>query len=272
MITSNGKTVIKRFHAGQIGQIAEVLALGVSLSAATVNDTRLNFEAVRLPIASISVDPDADRIVFRATASPGILKTAYEVGLWSSAAGPDPGRMLSLSDVTNPWVNGTLSNANGRVNSNTVQVDYVANGTTNAELTGFFEDLSSFGGTDSLVVGYHATTNLSSTRIRFGSDSSNYFEFVLPAPTINAYNIARLNLSAATAVGSPNWGAINYLAVRPSATAAGTGSVFLDAIRFEANSITGNSLLVARSTLATPYILSTTADNDIEYSLKIGIS
>lgn len=271
MITANGKTVIKRFHAGQFGEIGTALAVGISAAAATVNDARLNFEVVRLPIASVSVDPDADRIVFRAILAPGLIKTIYEVGLWHGA-NIESGRVLNLSDVTNTWANGTLSNANGRANTDTVQVDYVANGTTNAELAGFWEDLSTFGGSDSLVVGYYATTNLSSFRIRLGSDSSNYFEFLMPAPNASAYNIARLNLSAATVVGSPSWGAINYLALRPSATAAGTGSIFFDTIRFERNPIGEGDLLVARSSLATPYSVNQTTDNDIEYSLRIGIS
>lgn len=272
MITSNGKRVVKRFLAGQVGQIAGSLSVGVGNTAANVNDSRLVYEVERINITSVSVDPDSDKIVFRAMLPPGRIKTIYEIALWNNPLSIANGRNLGIFATTTPWANATLSNANGRASQNTMQINYVANGTTNAELAGANEDLSIFSASDSLVIGYHATTNLSSVRVRLGRDASNYFEFVLPAATANAYNVARLALSAATVTGAPSWGAITYIAVRPSATAAGAGSIFLDGIRVEQNAINEGNLMVARSVLATPYVVNQTTDNDIEYSLVVSVA
>lgn len=273
MITSNGKLQIKRYLAGQASSIASYLALGTGATAATVNDTRLGFEVVRTPILSISVDPNSDRVVFRANITPGQLNTAYEIGLWGSAP-TDGGRALGVIGANLPvvWTNGTMTSTNARANTTALKVDYVANGTTNAELTGFFEDLSRFRDIDSLVVAYHATTNLSSVRVRLGADSANYFEFILPAPVANSYNIARLARSAATKTGSPDWSAIRYMAVRPSATAGGGGSIFLDGVRFESNALDNGNLLVARTVLATPTVMDADIASDIEYAIMVNIA
>lgn len=273
MITSNGKLQIKRFLAGQASSIASYIALGTGATAATVNDTRLGFEVVRTPILSISVDPNSDKVVFRTSLNPGVINTAYEIGLWGSAP-TDEGRALSVvgSNLPVVWTNGTLTNTNARANAMALKVDYVANGTTNAELTGFYEDLSRFRDIDSLVVAYYATTNLSSVRVRLGLDATNYFEYVLPAPVANSYNIARLVRSAATKTGTPDWSAIRYMALRPSATAAGAGSVFLDGVRIESNALDNGNLLVARTVLATPTVMDADISSDIEYALNVSVA
>lgn len=272
MITANGKGVIKRYLAGQIGQIAGSLSVGVGTTAATVNDTRLVYEVERLNLTSISVDPDSDKFVFQATLPPGRIKTIYEVGVWSSPVSQVGGRTLGIFGDGLPWTNATINNANGRINQNTMQISYTANGTTNAELVGISENLSEYSASDSIVIGYHVTINISSIRVRLGTDASNYFEFLLPASTANSYNVARLALSSATVVGTPSWAAITYLAVRPSATAAGGGNLYFDGIRVDRNSLNEDSLLVARNVLATPYVVNQSIDNDIEYALAVTIS
>lgn len=274
MITANGKLQIKRFLAKQSADIASYLALGTTTTAANVNDTRLGFEVVRVPILSTSVDPNTDKIVFRGQVPQGSISTAYEIGLLSSSTTVESGRALGVLGSTLPvaWTNGTMTSVNARANTTSLKVDYVANGTTNAELTGLFEDLSTFRDVDSLVVAYYATTNLSSVKVRMGTDSTNYYEFTLPAPVANSYNVARVARSAAVRTGTATWGAINYIALRPSATAAGSGSIYLDGMRFESNSLDNGNLLVARTVLATPTVMDADIDSDIEYSIGVNIT
>ena len=273
MITANGKNIIKRFHARQIGQIGGSLAFGVGSTAPTVNDTRLGYEVLRVPIQSVNVDPASDRIVFRVELQPRQIKTIYEVGLWSGQfVGLEGLRISNGEGLPVTWNNGTVTNQNARAYSNTIQINYVANGTTNADLSGFAVDASQFTDIDSLVVGYYATVNLSSVRVRLGTDSSNYYEFVLPAPIANSYNVARVTRSAATKVGSPAWNNLTYMAVRPSATGAGSGSIFFDGMRFEPNNMAEANLLVARSVLSTPHSPDVDIVSDVEYSLRINIT
>lgn len=273
MITSNGKLQIKRFVSKQVNEIASYISLGTGTTAASINDTKLAFEVARIPVLSISVDPNSDKVVFRGNLPPGNINTAYEIGLWA-ATPVETSRTLNLigSSVPVTWTNGTLTSVNSRANTNTLKIDYVGNGTTNSELVGIYEDLSMYRDVDSLAVAYYAGSNLSSVRVRLGYDATNYFEFLLPAPTANSYNIARLNRSTATKVGSPTWGVISYVAVRPSATAAGPGSIYLDGIRFESNPLDNSNVLVARSVLATPKVIDPDIDSDIEYSVVVTIA
>lgn len=273
MIVANGKQQIKRFLARQATEIASFISVGTGTKAVTVNDTALAFEVARIPVLSVSADPNSDKIVFRGSLPPGNINTVYEVGLWSATPN-DTSRTLKIvgSSSTLIWTNSTLTNSNVRASLNDVKIDYVANGTTNAELAGIYEDLSMFRDTDSFVAAYYAGSNLSSVRVRMGTDSSNYFEFLLPAPVASSYNIARVLKSAATKTGSPSWSSINYIAVRPSATAGGPGSIYLDGLRFEVNSFDNSNILVARSVLGTPVAMDVDVDNDIEYSLTVNIA
>lgn len=270
MITANGKLQVQRLLARQANQIGGALALGVGTKAANVNDVNLEYEVVRTEIISTSIDSSTGDLVFRAQFNPGSIKTVYEMGVWSSTLATSAGYSMGLLGASlTPWTNGTLTSTNARANLNALQVNYVANGTTNAELTGFFADLSGYTDSDSIVVAYYATTNLSSVRIRLGRDSSNYYEFVLPAPVANSYNVARLQRSAATKTGTLDWSSLTYAAVRPSATAGGSGSIFFDGVRVEPNSLSTNNLLVARTVLTTPHTLDADITSDIEYSLKV---
>lgn len=272
MITNGGKTIIKRFFARQVGQIAGSLALGVGTTAVAAGDTRLQFEVVRVPVTSINADIDNNRLVFKASLLPGLINTIYEIGVYSSAVSSVAVRSLNLlGDTPVAWTNGTLDATNARANKQALKIDYVASGTTNAELTGLSEDLSAFKDSDSFVLAFHAGANLSSARVRIGQDSANYFEYVVAAPTAG-YNIHRVNKSTATKTGSPTWANINYVAVRPSATAGGAGSIWFDGIRFEENPLESSNLLVARSVLGTPKVADTTINTDIEYSLGINIT
>lgn len=273
MITTNGKLQIRRFMARQAPEIANYISVGTSSQAPTVSDTKLGFEVARIPVLSISADPASDRIVFRGSLPSKAINTAYEVGIWSS--GPaDSGRDFNVLGDSLPitWTNGTLTSVNARAHANALKIDYVANGTTNAELTGIYENFSIYQDSDSFAAAYYATTNLSAVRIRLGSDATNYYEFVLPAPVANSYNVARLARSAATKTGSPSWSAITYMAVRPTATAGGAGSVYFDGLRMESNPLDGSSVLVARTVLATPSVMDIDIDSDLEYSLKVDIT
>lgn len=274
MITADGKTVIKRFQARQVNQIGGSLAFGVGSAAPNINDKRLQYEVVRVPIRSVNVDPNTDHMVFQAQLPAGSIKTIYEVGLWSSTLSTvDEGYTLGiLGPVSGAWTNGTLTSNNARANANALQVNYSASGTTNAELYGFSIDLSKFTDGDSVVFGYHATANLSGVRVRLGTNSTNYFEFALPSPTANSYNVARLARGAANRTGSPDWERISYVAVRPSGTSAGSGSIFFDGIRLEPYSLSDTDLLVARSVLSTPHNVDQDMTSDVEYALKVTVA
>lgn len=266
MIVDSGRLNIKRFFSGEIADIAGSVGFGVLDTPVVAEDTRLAYEVVRTPVTSIHADTNTDRIVVKTSIAPGVINMIYEIGIFASSTDVDISRFLSLDPDTESWTNATMTATNARATDQTVRVDVVASGTTNAELTTIVEDLSAFLGTDEIVVGFYATANVSSLRIRLGTDSANYYEFVAASPA-TGYNVVRFARSTAAVTGSPSWDNIVYLAVRPSATAAGSASVYIDGIRIE--QVRTDSLLVARTVPDTPIETDPDITTDVEYSLEI---
>lgn len=272
MITSNGKLVISKYIGGQLGRIADSIVVGAGSAAATVNDVRLQYEVSRLPVSSINVDLSSSRLVFKGSLQPGLVNTVYEIGLYSSGL-LDNGTLYAplLNSTSATWTNGTLTSSNARANPMALKIDFSASGTTNAELSGFLIDASRFIDLDYIVVGFFATSNLSSAKVRLGTDASNYYEVPINGP-VAGYNVYRVARSTAVKTGAPDWSALSYAAVRPTGTSGGSGSLYFDGLRFEANSLSTDNMLVARSVLVTPQVVDANVATDIEYSLGINIT
>lgn len=271
MITSAGKDIIKRYFGGQVSRIGGTIALGVGTTAPDLTNTKLAYESIRIPVSSVSADLANDRIVFKGTVPAGSMGTVYEIGLFDNPTTASRTKVLSLvSQTRGIWTNSTIVPDNARSETKTVKIDLVASGSKSAEITGLSQDLSAFTGTDSVAIAFQATANIAAVRIRLGADDSNYYQLVYNTPAVG-YNIMRANLSAATVIGTPNWGTINYLAVRPTATAAGAGSVWFDSLSIEDNNTPLDSLLVIRNVLVTPKVLDASLDSNVELSLGITV-
>lgn len=274
MIVQTGKDQIRRFFAGETARIADTMVFGVGTTSVTNADTKLAMEIVRVPITSINADMANGRVVFKSSLNPGQIKTIYEMALYSNPdKNTEPGRTLAgLFNGPGIWSNATYAEQNARANTSALKLDYVSNGTTTSELFGLAEDLSSYIGSDQLAFAFYPTANLSSIRFRLGTDSSNYYEFAVTSGITQAgYNIVRVNKSTATTTGSPDWSSIRYVAVRPSATAGGPGSVYFDGIRLERGD-QGTSRMVARVVLSTPKDIDTAIPTEIEYAMGINIT
>lgn len=265
MITTLGKQKVIEVFAGQETSLATYMAFGIGSAAEALGNTALSYEVTRVQITSVSADTVNGRVVYKGVLPPGTISTLYEIGLYSGEAF-DLAKVLSFTDPIIDWTNATIVTTNSRITGSTVKVDFVTSGTTNAELLGISEDLSTFVNTDSVYLAFHASTNLSSLRIRLGTDASNYFQFTVASPTVG-YNTQKFNVADATVVGTPDWAAITYMAIRPSATAGGGGSVWFDGMRFEPPAGT----LVARELLSSPTALDTSIESEIEYALEVDV-
>jgi hypothetical protein len=271
MITDLGKKTIKNYFGGQVPRIGGSIALGIGNAAESASNTALNYEVARAIVTSVNADLANDRIIFKATFLPTDIGTIYEIGLFSDVILNTRRRMLSITEFTRSvWNNASIVTNNARAGRKTVQVAVAAGGTKNAEIGNLSQNFSEYVGTDSLAVGFYATSTLSSLRIRLGANADNYYEFVF-SPT-SGYNILRANLSSATVTGNPSWSDVNYLALRPSATSAGSASVYLDAMAIEDNTTDNqDNLLVIRNVLATPQPTDFSLNTDVELSLGVSV-
>lgn len=266
MITNSGRTVIRDFFGGRVSSIATSVSLGLSNAAESATSTAMGAEALILPVSSIISDTVNGKAVYKADLLPSSIYTVYEMGLFREDVIRQNRTISIVGDTV--WTSATIVAGPGRFSNNIVRVSFSANGTTNAETLGLGENLSEFLTTDYLTMSFTGHANLSSFRVRLGHDANNYYTFTVLTPAAG-YNNVRVPLSDGVATGTPSWSNITYMALRPSGSAAGSGSVDVDRIGVEQSPANVNSILVARRVLPTPITTDQFISSEIEYSLGV---
>lgn len=264
MITTQGKSIIFRYLAGNLPRIAESIAIGIGDSAENVNDTILDFEAERVSVTLVSADIVNDKLVFKGTIPQEFVGTIYEVGLWYGNPQTFGGSttIVSFDSATEAWSSPTWNTALARIGIDALQVA----GGASSTLTDIALDLSVFSDADFMSLAYNADAAITNIVLRFSTDVSNYYEYSFAAAT--GYEIKEIGKSLFTATGAPDWADITSITV----SATGTGNAVFDGIRAEdADTISTDYALVARSVLSVPKVKSSDTEMDIEYALEITI-
>jgi len=265
MITTQGKSVIFRYLAGNLPRIAESIALGIGSTAENVNDTALKFEVDRVPVSLVSADILNDKIIFKGTIPQEYVGTIYEVGLWFGTPPQTSGGstvIVSFDSDTEAWTPATWNTALARIGVDALQVA----GGSSSTLSDIAIDLSVYSDADFMSLAYNADAAINNVAIRFSTDTSNYYEYSFAAAT--GYEVKSMGKTAFTATGAPDWSNITSITV----SATGTGNAVFDGIRAEdADTISTDYALVARSVLSTPKIKTSDTEMDIEYALEITI-
>ncbi|AST15294.1 minor tail protein [Streptomyces phage Samisti12] len=265
MITTQGKSVIFRYLAGNLPRIAESIAVGIGNSAENVNDTGLDFETERIPVTLVSADILNDKIIFKGTIPQEYVGTIYEVGLWYGTPPQTSGGstvIVTFDSDTEGWLPATWDTSVARIGADGLQVA----GGTNSVLSDIALDMSVYSDADFMSLAYNADAAIGNIAIRFSTDDTNYYEYTFAAAT--GYEIKTMGKTAFTATGTPDWGNITSITV----SATGTGNVVFDGIRAEdADTISTDYALVARSVLGTPKVKTSDTEMDIEYALEITI-
>lgn len=265
MITTQGKSVIFRYLAGNLPRIAESIAIGIGSTAANVNDIRLEFEAERVPVTLVSADIVNDKIIFKGTIPQEYVGTIYEVGLWYGTPPLTSGEstiIVSFDSATEAWSTPTWNTALARIGTDALQVA----GGSSSTLSDIILDLSVFSDADFMTLAYNADAAITNVVLRFSTDVSNYYEYSFVAAT--GYEIKAIGKASFTATGAPDWADITSITV----SATGTGNAVFDGIRAEdADTISTDYALVARSVLGSPTVKTDDTEMDIEYTLEITI-
>jgi hypothetical protein len=265
MITTQGKSVIFRYLAGNLPRIAESIALGIGSTAENVNDTALKFEVDRVPVSLVSADILNDKIIFKGTIPQEYVGTIYEVGLWFGTPPQTSGGstvIVSFDSDTEAWTPATWNTALARIGVDALQVA----GGSSSTLSDIAIDMSVYSDADFMSLAYNADAAINNVAIRFSTDVSNYYEYSFAAAT--GYEVKSMGKTAFTATGAPDWSNITSITV----SATGTGNAVFDGIRAEdADTISTDYALVARSVLPTPKVKTSDTEMDIEYALEITI-
>ncbi len=278
MITAAGKTFIKRYLAGQAGTMVGAMSVGIGDTAATLNDTRMQFEFARVPVAVIDYDFVNDQLIFKGTLDEEIEGKIYEVGIWTaevnSAAGNQESKLLtSFDSATEDWGVETFASTNTRIGVDSMRHTPVLSTTSSNILTGITLDLIDYSSLDTFVLAYYVANSFTANiKVRIRTDSSNYYEFTVTSPT-TGYKFSTFTKGSATVVGAPSWANINEIEIRTTATAGGTASVDYDGLRIEdVDSVAPEYGLVAHYIPSVPVVKLEGIVQDFEYALPVTIS
>ena len=254
------------------------ISIGIGDAAATINDTRLQFEFARVPVLITAYDFASDEIVFKGTLSEEVDGEIREVAVWTAetngAAGSQESKILtSFDSADETWDVATFETTIARIGPDSLKHTPAAGATSASVLTGINLDLGDYSSQDMFVLAYNVdNANTASIKIRLRTDSSNYYEFTINTPT-TGYKFAQFTKGSATVVGVPSWTDINEIEVRTTATGGGSASVEYDGLRVEdVDSVAPEYGLVARIVPVTPITKTEGIIQDIEFAIPVNIS
>lgn len=279
LITTAGKLAIADYMAGILPVWAGSLAVGAGDTVVSESDQRLDFEISRSSVKSKSVEYGTPNVItVKATLDNDVSGYFTELGVFSgdanSGVGTNGSTMISVCDSSEQWEKNTGSWV---PNPDPYDITYFRNGadsvtmtaTTSAtyRLNGIDLDLSSFAANDVFLFATRLVTgSLTSVRVRFYTDASNYFSYTSTAFASSIYAGINIQKSDFVATGTPSWSSIAYIEF----LVTGNCALILDGIRIEESvSASTEYVLVSRTLLSVPISKSPGSLMEIEYRLEI---
>lgn len=274
VITSDGRIRILDLVAGKIKGFASAIVAGIGDTAALSSDKALEFMVGGSDINATITDPVNNKIYFKATLpiqddyeihELGCFSTNY-TGVQTNTEGSS--LLLAVFGSQSKWVDvigtSTLATTNNRVSAASIQ--FASFSSAKGNMT-FIKDFSSLASNATFDLAYY-TSGVSSLKMRFKVDSSNYFELTA-WPVTNGYHISKKLKSDFVATGSPTWDAIKTLEFEATGTSA---TLSLDCLRYTnpVVSTVFQSNLLSRVILLTPQRKLPGVSMDVEYVLELG--
>ncbi|AXH49186.1 tail protein [Streptomyces phage Blueeyedbeauty] len=278
LLTTEGKRLILRYLAGQSPSLGAAIGLGVSATAATVNDTSLGFEIERVSVALKSADYTNNLVLFKGTVDQDTTFNIYEAGLWSSSSnalsGEFDSRLLTTFDLSlEEWTNVTADTTANRTSEDAARIDAAISATTQARLD-VEMDLSGYSVNDTFLLAFSKpNNNITTIKLVFedpiSGGSLSLSKTVSALPT--GYNILAFKKGDFVASGTISWDNITRMGF--DVTAGGTaGYVILDGLRVEdVDTPNQDYILVSHAILSSPINKTNVAPMDVEYALEFSV-
>lgn len=274
IITNSGRlAVLNSLYGVQTG-FAESIVVGIGATAATINDTSLEFAVGGSDIQMKIIDPINEKLYLKGVLPAGDHYEVRELGcsktnlVTAQQQGAQRGALIINFNSLIPWVDvdgtHTFVTTNSRLSVDSLNYSITASGTVEGYmLTGF--DLSLLKSSVVFSLAYYAS-NLADLSIKMNTDNSNYYQYDGLAVS-TGYHIDPFMKSDFVATGTPDWS--NITSVSVSATATGsTGTLTLDGLRHDTPSGIDDGLL-SRAVLDTPILKANGVTMDIEYILEL---
>lgn len=290
VITKFGKRYLTNFLAGKVDTVTKDMAFGIGSTAATADDTRLDFEFYRAPVSIYSTDIQTDTdgttyaVVYKATIPQDVSGVISEVGLYpSSRTSSNNYDSKFLSEFANSldWEeldggNPTVSYENPKIGDTTLEM-YSGTGTSKEYVSSIVPiDLSGYSKLDSLsFVYYQNDLNLSNIKIRFYSDTDKYYQIQIAAGSSIGYNVADnifLEELFAGATNTPDLGSVNRIGIVVTPVSGQQTSIGADGLRINDEDTFDPSFgIISRSVLPSPLYKLTGRTVDVEYRLDLNL-
>lgn len=292
LLTKYGKRFITSYLAGAVAFDNKDIAIGISDTAATVNDTQLGFEfyrsAVDLGSIDIQTNPTSGvstyAVVYKTTIPADIVGTIYEIGLFPTGTQGNSdysSRFISTFENNLNWLDdsgnsaSTVTSPTPRIGNTWFSLSATSNSSKQYNLSTPF-DLSGYSQNDSLTLAFkQQDTNLDYAYVRFYSSATDYYEIRFAGDSSLLNKVTPLLLSnlysSGFTSGSPDATSIIKIAVGAKAKSTGNTTVLLDGLRInDEDTFNTYSSIISRSVLTTPITKSYGREIDVEY--RIGLS
>ena len=271
IITTVGKSVIRKYLAGTYPNWAYALGAGVgtgsTTTAAAVGDVKLQYEIERQPITykSTYTSGTDELILLKANFSNSLVAVIKEVGVFPSITTSSSGLYNDrvLADFSESWTGGNTSAVASLVGSANREFNFA--GQTAMSLTGLAVAMDGYSPDDkiSLLLTNGNATAKTLTVTLTGTLGSKAYTFTTDSTATT--QIKDLTLDT----GPASIGTLNSISIACSTLTSGQ-SVSLDAIKLVNYDEYGPAAdMVSRSVLSTPITKVAGQELEIEYSLKV---
>jgi hypothetical protein len=277
MITKFGKRFLTDYLAGNSDFTSKDLALGISSTAATVNDTRLGFEFYRLPVTLSSINIEEVSSVFKyyaiykATIPQDISGVVTEIGLYPGvrkSANFFDSKFITSFENNGLWFDSIGGNPQLKVNTTSpvftamigeTMVQFDVNTSSVKEYTNSIVsiDLSGYSVNDTLSIAYKKVdNNVSKIRVKlYSSDTQYYYADFTPASG-SGDRIQSVSMSTVfgnTSATAPDATSITKVGIEVTAGSGGSTAVYFDGLRInDEDTFDPQYGLISRSVLTTP--------------------
>jgi hypothetical protein len=301
MITRFGKRFLTNYLAGNADFGQKELAFGIGSTAASADNTRLNFEFYRVPVTIGSIDITNTgteespvyvyKTVYQATIPQDVAGVISEIALYPASRTSrnnfdsnfitqfDNNLLWTDSDNANPQLQLNTSQLVSKIGENMVYVQTPLSTVKEYTTPLGSLDLSGYSVNDSIAIAYKkADNNVSKIRLKFYSSTTQYcyVDFTPEAMGATPDKIQSTtlnNLFSNTSATAPDFKNIIKLGLEVTANSSGTTTVYFDGIRInDEDTFDANYGMISRSVLTGGDIVTKTSGRqvDIEYKLQLG--
>lgn len=279
MITNLGRQYIRSYLAGLAPAIAQSISVGIRNSPLLTTNTEMGFEVARVPITSVSLDPETNKIVFKGTIEDSSSVNVYEIGLWSSTTEDDSSLVLTFSESDESWegdvVDYVEDHVASRIGSTLMEMTVVDAAPKVAIYPVSASDLAGMLGPEdqwSIAFNKVGTAPLNIKVVIRSTDGSLELPFFPSNITTAGYTFGSVTVKDGVSTGSFDPTDIEQfdIVVTPAAGNSATSTVQLDGVvATNAPSERENSVMIARSLVSPAFSTASSDATDVEYELSV---